>query len=135
MGPKHPSLAKTLQQTLQTYWWPDAEEWVTRYVKNCEQCHGTPPTIKATSSTHVTLLSKVHETQKEYRATLEEWSTPHSITQEQGVWMKNGHLVVPPDEELRRKILQILHDAPTAGHPGRDETFTQVSHAYWWPGM
>jgi len=104
-------------------------------VKNCEQCHGTPPTIKATSSTHVTLLSNIHETQKEYCTTLEEWSTPHSITEEKGVWMKDGHLAVPPDKELRCKILQVLHDTPTAGHPGQDETFTQVSHMYWWPGM
>jgi len=43
--------------------------------------------------------------------------------------------VIPPDEALRHEILQLLHDAPTAGYPGQDETFTQVSHLYWWPGM
>jgi len=79
VGPKHLSLAKTLQQTLQSYWWPDAEEWVMRYVKNCEQCHGNPPTIRTTSTTHVTLLSRVHEAQKEHRTILEDWSAPHSI--------------------------------------------------------
>jgi len=26
VGPKHPNLAKMLQQTLQSYWWPDAEK-------------------------------------------------------------------------------------------------------------
>jgi len=67
--------------------------------------------------------------------TLEEWKSPHSIQEKQGSWLKDGHLVIPPDEELRHQILQILHDALTMGHPSRDETFTQVSHAYWWPGM
>jgi len=67
--------------------------------------------------------------------TLEEWSTSHLIQEEQGNWLKDGRLVVPPDEELKRQILQLLHDMPTAGHPGRDETFTQVFQAYWWPGM
>jgi len=43
--------------------------------------------------------------------------------------------VIPPDEQLKHEILQVLHDVPTMGHPGRDETFTQVSYAYWWPGM
>jgi len=39
VGPKHPNRAETLRQTLQSYWWPEAEEWVTKYVDNCEQCH------------------------------------------------------------------------------------------------
>jgi len=92
-------------------------------------------TIKATSPTTPSLQSKVHEAQKQHCITLEEWSTIHSIQEEQGNWLKDGHLVIPPDEELQRKILKVLHDAPTAGHPGQDETFTQVSHVYWWPGM
>jgi len=117
-GSKHPNQAKTIQQTLQSYWWPDAEEWVTRYVNNCERCHHDTSTIKATSPTTPSLQSKVHEAQKQHRITLEEWSTTHSIQEEQGNWLKDGHLVIPPDEELRRKILEVLHDAPTAGHPG-----------------
>src|SRR5882757_6022621 len=63
----------------------------------------------------------------------------HSISEEadeeQGSWRKEGRLVIPPDEMIKREILQLLHDAPTAGHPGRDETLTQVSDSYWWPGM
>src|SRR5712672_2414414 len=70
---------------------------------------------------------------------MREWSSLHSISEEVGEeqsnWQKEGHLVIPPDETLKRKILQLLHNAPTAGHPGRDETFAQVSHSYWWPGM
>jgi len=70
---------------------------------------------------------------------MREWSSLHSISEEVGEeqsnWQKEGHLVIPPDETLKREILQLLHDAPTAGHPGRDETFAQVSRSYWWPGM
>jgi len=135
VGPKHLNLAKTLRQTLQSYWWPNIKEWAMKYMKNCEQCHGNASAIRTTSATHVTLLLKVHEAQKEHCITLEDWSTPHSIKEEQGSWLKDRQLVVPPDKELKRRILQVLHNAPTAGHPGRDETFTQVSHAYWWPGM
>ena len=65
---------------------------------------------------------------------MEEWKSMHPIEELDG-WMKEGRLVIPPEETLRRKILQLFHDAPTAGHPGRDETFTQVSNVYWWPGM
>jgi len=60
--------------------------------------------------------------------------TAHSI-EKKDHWLKNGRLVIPSEETLKQEILQLLHDAPTAGHPGRDETFVQVSDAYWWPGM
>jgi len=80
------------------------------------------------------LHSKIHEAQKQHRATLEEWKLIHSI-EELDEWVKEECLVIPPEETLKREILQLLHDAPTAGHPGRDETFTQVSNIYWWPGM
>jgi len=134
VGPKHPNKAKTIRQTLQSYWWPDAEEWVTKYVDNCEQCHGGLPTIKTTSLMAPSLHAKIYEAQRQHRVTLEGWKPTHSV-EELDEWVREGRLVIPPVETLRQEILQLLHDAPTAGHPGRDETFTQVSHSYWWPGM
>src|SRR5712675_675294 len=73
-GSKHPSRAKTIRQALQSYWWPDAEEWITRYVNNCEWCHHDASTIKATSPTTPSLQSKDHEEQKQHSMNLEEWS-------------------------------------------------------------
>jgi len=96
-------------------------------------------TARTTSPTTTSLHSKIHEAQEQHRSTLKEWGTLHLISEnvdeEQSDWLKDGHMVIPPDEALKREILQLLHDAPTAGHPGRDETFAQVSHLYWWPGM
>ena len=31
-------------------------------------------------------------------------------------------LIIPPDENLRRHIMQVWHEGVTNGHPGRDET-------------
>jgi len=117
-GPKHPTRTKTIQQTLQSYWWPGVEEWVTKYVDNCEQCHDNSYLIRTTTPTTTSLQSKVHETQEKHRTTLKEWSITYSIHENQGRWLKAGYLVIPPDEQLRQEILQTLHDAPTAGHPG-----------------
>ena len=50
VGPRHPKKATTLRQTLQSYWWPDAEEWIRRYVDNCERCQGKLPAVRTTSS-------------------------------------------------------------------------------------
>jgi len=139
VGPRHPNLSKTLRQTTQRYWWPSMEAWITKYVENCEQCHHDPTAARTTSPITTSLRSKIHEAQERHHTVLNEWSPLHLISEEVGEersdWQKEGHLVIPPDETLKREILQLLHDSPTAGHPGRDETFAQVSRSYWWPGM
>ncbi len=39
------------------------------------------------------------------------------------IWTdKEGRLVVPLDDELKRKIMKELHDHWGAGHLGRDKT-------------
>ena len=42
-------------------------------------------------------------------------------------------LVIP--EVFVPVILQLMHDHPTAGHPGRDKTLAAVRRAYYWPRM
>ena len=46
-----------------------------------------------------------------------------------------GKTIVPNIREVRRAILRNHHDAPTAGHPGRDKTLRWVQECYWWPGI
>ena len=31
--------------------------------------------------------------------------------------------------------MTLMHDHPTAGHPGRDETIRKTKERYWWPNM
>ena len=33
-----------------------------------------------------------------------------------------GKIIVPPILEVKRGIMTLMHDHPTAGHPGQDET-------------
>ena len=40
-----------------------------------------------------------------------------------------------PSDQFLRNILQELHDHPTAGHPGRDETLRKIKELYQWPKM
>src|SRR5712672_860224 len=132
---KHPNQADTLRQTSWRYWWPNMKDWIEKYVGNCEQCYNTPPTIKAATDAPTSLRTKILRSQQQKRDTLESWGATRSDTKDRSLWMKDEKIAIPPDEILRREILQTLHDAPTAGHPGRDETFIQVSREYWWPGM
>ena len=42
---------------------------------------------------------------------------------------------MPAITEIKRSIMTLMHDHPTAGHPGRDETICKVKERYWWPNM
>jgi len=42
--------------------------------------------------------------------------------------------VVPEDQKLRRDLVELNHDSPTAAHPGIDKTHKSLLKQYWWPG-
>jgi transposase InsO family protein len=48
---------------------------------------------------------------------------------------KNGRTLVPDVADIKRKILQLYHDAPMAGHPGMTGTYELASRLYTWPKM
>jgi len=43
--------------------------------------------------------------------------------------------IIPPDLELRCYLMDLHHNHPTVGHPGRDETIAKMQQHYYWPGM
>jgi transposase InsO family protein len=67
---------------------------------------------------------------------------PHKLTdgtleweERDGLVYYKGRLYIPADEGLRQAVVEQCHDAPTAGHPGRDGTIELVSRLYWWPTL
>ncbi|KAG2771987.1 hypothetical protein PC116_g21219 [Phytophthora cactorum] len=41
-------------------------------------------------------------------------------------------IVVPNDYDLRMQIMYEYHDAPTAGHPGREKTYVLLMRDFYW---
>ena len=85
-----------------------------------------------------TIEHEVVEAQQQHRKTMDDWSKRLPIEKHEGVkttmWMdQQGRLVVPPDNDLKKKMLRELHDHWGAGHPGRDEMTRRVQHDYFWP--
>ena len=39
------------------------------------------------------------------------------------------------NSSLRRGVISLYHDPPTAGHPGISKTLALINKDYWWPGM
>ena len=46
-----------------------------------------------------------------------------------------GQIWVPPDTNIKIKLLQLYHDLPMAGHQGITGTEELTSRGYYWPGM
>lgn len=58
-----------------------------------------------------------------------------SFDQEKGLLKYQGRLWIPLYEPLTTAIIQSIHDATVAGHPGRDATLAQIARNYFWPGI
>uniref|UniRef100_A0A0W0FI80 RNA-directed DNA polymerase n=1 Tax=Moniliophthora roreri TaxID=221103 RepID=A0A0W0FI80_MONRR len=48
---------------------------------------------------------------------------------------EDNRVYVPNDTDLRRRIVQSIHETPGVGHPGQWNTTEQVQRDFWWPGM
>ena len=47
----------------------------------------------------------------------------------------DGSLQVVVPATLRKRLLDIAHDAPTAGHPGRAKLYQTMRRVFYWPSM
>ncbi len=85
-----------------------------------------------------TIENKVVEAQQRHEETINDWNKRLPIKKHKGPGMtmwtdQQGQLVVPPDDDLKKKILRELHDHWGVGHLGRDETIRWVQRDYFWP--
>ena len=52
-----------------------------------------------------------------------------------GLWLKEAHIYIPADTEIKLRILEAHHDGKTASHLGQDKTWKLIAREYTWPGM
>ena len=94
------------------------------------------------SPTRTQLERDIAQAQEEHLTLMEAWRKAGRVHRvrsplfHQPLFTTDGAtIVIPPVDSLKREILRQNHDAPTAGHPGRDQTFWNLQGQYWWPGM
>jgi hypothetical protein len=51
------------------------------------------------------------------KAEVQEILQRHPLQQRNSVWHLDHHLVVVGNDDLKRGVIQLYHDFPTAGHP------------------
>jgi hypothetical protein len=99
---------------------PISDDLMTRF-KNCQQVDETVlevlRSISANKPTPLTASLKQH------------WSVQN------GLVFYSGRLYAPNDIDLRRDLIRLHHDLPSAGHPGRLKTLDLIQRSLWWPGM
>ena len=52
-----------------------------------------------------------------------------------GLWWRGRRIVIPDDEEVKKIIMQELHDCPTAAHRGIAKTTERVARYFWWGNL
>jgi RNase H-like domain found in reverse transcriptase/Integrase zinc binding domain len=78
--------------------------------------------------------------QNHNRPLMEEWTGIYPIERvdnpDEPFWrdIKSRRLVIPPDQGLKRELMNIWHKGSINGHPGRDETIRRINREYFWPG-
>jgi hypothetical protein len=85
-----------------------------------------------------TLEWDIEEAQRKEGKMMKEWEKTLPIQREESPhrarWRDyEGRIIVPPNNETKRKILRQLHDHWGAGHLGRDEMMRRVQRDYFWP--
>ena len=66
---------------------------------------------------------------------LRRWATTYPLKQEGELHWYGERLVVVENDSLRRGVISLYHDSPTAGHPGITNTTRAIARDYWWPAL
>jgi hypothetical protein len=54
---------------------------------------------------------------------------------EDGTILYRGKLYIPANHDLREYILNVNHNPPTKGHPGKEAMYDLIARNYYWPSM
>ena len=55
--------------------------------------------------------------------------------EDNGLLTYKGRIYVPDVADLRRIVMDEIHQAPYSGHPGYQKTIATARKQYFWPGM
>ena len=55
--------------------------------------------------------------------------------EEDGIFTYKYRIYIPNVPDLRRMVMDEIHQAPYSGHPGYQKTIATAIKQYFWPGM
>ena len=66
---------------------------------------------------------------------LKKWAMTYPLKQTGELYWYGDRLVVMEDISLKRGVISLYHDSPTAGHLGISNTTWAIAQDFWWPAM
>ena len=63
------------------------------------------------------------------------WVDPHQLKKIDGIWQKDGRVVVTATSPHTKQLIHDHHDLPMHSHPGISRTTDLVQRQYWWPRL
>jgi hypothetical protein len=60
---------------------------------------------------------------------------PHKFVSASATTTLEGKIIIPPILQVKRGIMTLMHNHPTARHPGCNKTLQKTQEKYWWPNM
>jgi hypothetical protein len=104
-----------------------------------DNCTGSLSTMTLSSSSCSLLddlqvaASKDLHFQQLHQSALCSHDGPYSI--QHGLLLHRGRIVVPIDDELRRRLLFECHNTPVGGHAGQFRTYKRLTNMFFWQGV
>ena len=78
---------------------------------------------------------RVRSHQLKQQDLLNKWATTYPLKQIGELHWYGNRLVVVDDISLKRGVISLYHDSPTAGHPGISNMTWAINRDFWWPAM
>ena len=75
----------------------------------------------------------IKNAQTDNHDTIQQLCQKYPLQVRQQGWHLQNCLVIVGNDNLRRGVISLYHNFPTAGHPGGQKTLINITCDYWWP--
>ena len=94
-----------------------------------------PPHLFTHTISFSSLDDRARACQLQQQPLLARWATTFSLKKIGDLYWYGDQLVIVDNLPLRRGVISLYHNSPTAGHPGISNTTWAITRDYWWPSM
>lgn len=94
-----------------------------------------PDSIFAQAASLSTLDDQAHALQLLHPDIQARWAKIFTLQKIGDLFWRNNHLVMVDNLPLRRGVIALYDNSPTAGHPGISNTAWAKTHDFWWPNV
>ena len=77
--------------------------------------------------------TRLEDREEQDKGIISLWVNPHQLKKIDGVWQKDGRVVVTAKSPYTKQLIHDHHNLPIHSHSGISQTTDLVQRQYWWP--